>query len=129
MPFPQLNDELGECQKPFLIFIQIPIVPTDRVVLAIGVVVALLGTADFIATGNHRRAPRNQKRPQQISFLLLAMRIQARIARRTLHSVITTVVVIVAVSIIFAVGFVVFMLVRDQVFQREPVMAGDVIDG
>ena len=56
MPFSQVNDELGEFQKTFLIFIEILVVPTERVVLAIAVVVALLGAVGFIAPGNHRRA-------------------------------------------------------------------------
>jgi len=79
MSFSQLDNEPGELDKNFLIFIKIPIVPTDRVVLAIGVIIALLGAADFISSGNHRRACRQQKSRQQVPFLLLAERIQSRI--------------------------------------------------
>ena len=109
-------------------FVQVPIVPVDRVVLTVSVVIALLGTADFISSGNHRRACGKQKRCQQIPFLSLAVCIQFRIVRRTLHSVIATVVAVVAVMVVLSVCFIVLVLVGDQILKCEPVVTGDVVD-
>src|SRR5207248_4834733 len=63
MLVPELNqppDKLGECLLLLVSFL--PIKPADLVVLAIGVVVAVLGPAEFVATEQHRHALRNKKR-------------------------------------------------------------------
>ena len=49
---------------------QVPIEPGDFVVLAIGVVVALLGVADFVAGHEHRHPLREEQRGQEVSLLL-----------------------------------------------------------
>src|ERR1700753_2252841 len=54
----QLDERLGKGQKLVRLVIEIPGEPGDIVILAIGVVVALLGPAQFVAAEQHRRALR-----------------------------------------------------------------------
>ena len=58
-----------ERQHLLAFVIQMPIDPAQLVVLAIGVVVAVLRAPHFIAGREHRHALRKQERRQQIAFL------------------------------------------------------------
>ena len=51
-----------------------PVDPADLVVLAIGVVVAVLRAAELVAGKQHRRALRQQQRREEIALLALAQR-------------------------------------------------------
>ena len=68
-----------------------------------------------------------EKCRQEIALLPLAELVYSGIAGRTLDSTIPAHIVVVAVSVFFAIRFVVFVLVADQVAKREPVMTSDEI--
>jgi hypothetical protein len=57
---------LGELEQIGLRRIEVPIQPAQLVVLAVGVVVALLGARYFVAVGNHRHALREGQRGQHV---------------------------------------------------------------
>ena len=46
----------------------------------------------------------------------------------TFRTIVVADVVVVAITIVFAIGFVVLILVRHQVVHREAIMAGDEVD-
>ncbi len=106
----------------------VPIQPGDFIVLAIGVVVAPLRSPDLIPARQHRDAPGQEQRGQQISFLLLAAVVDLRIVGWAFDAVVVAVIVVGAVAIVFHVGLVVFVIVADQILQSKSVVAGDVID-
>src|SRR6202022_1154027 len=97
-------------QRPAL-FLYVPIGPADRVVLAIGVVVALLGAGEFVAGEHHRRALRQQQRREEIAPLAVAQSADLFVVGRTLGAAIPRTVVGMAVLVVFAVRFVVLVVV------------------
>ena len=52
----------------------LPVVPGDLVVLAVGVVVAVLGAADLVAAEEHGHALRQEQRGQEVALLAAAQR-------------------------------------------------------
>ena len=85
-----------------------PINPTGFIVLAIGVVVAALGAAEFISAQQHWHAARNQQGQQKVLDLALAHKLDAVILRRSLHSIIAAEIFVCSVVVVFRVGFIVF---------------------
>ena len=117
-----------ELQEVGLRLVQVPVEPGQFVVLAIGVVVALLGAADFVAGQDHRHALGKQQRGQEVPHLLAP---QARIAGSSVGPStpqFQLVLLFVAVAVVFAVGLVVLVVVGNQVVEREAVVAGDEVD-
>src|SRR3982074_1510328 len=105
-----------------------PVDPAGLVVLAIGIVVAVLTVAYLIAGQNQRQALRQQQAGQLIFPELTAKRCDRRIVGRAFMAAIGAVIFAGTVAIVFAVGQVVFLVVAEQVSQREAVMHGDMID-
>ena len=105
-----------------------PVDPADLVVLAISVVVAALAVADLVAGKKNRNALREQQARELIRAKLPAERQDFRIVSRPFVSAIVAEIVVGAVAVVLAVGFVVLLVVDDEIRQREAVMDGDVID-
>ena len=98
------------------------------VVLAVGVVVAALAVAEFVAGGQHRRALRQQQCGQQGALQARAQRLHLGVVGRAFDAAVPAEVVAVAVAVVLAVGLVVALVVADQVAQREAVVRDDVVD-
>ena len=105
-----------------------PVEPRDRVVVAVRVVVAALGAPDLVAHEQHRRARGEQREHEQVLDLARAERLDRGIVRRTLDAAVPAQVLVVAVAAVLAVRLVVLRVVRDEVLEREPVVAGDEVD-
>src|SRR6201999_1494483 len=103
-------------------------VPAGLVVLAIGIVVAGLRVGDLIAGENQRQALRQQQRGERVLAQLPAQRDDLGIVGRSLMTAIVAVIVVGAVAIGLAVGFVVLLVVAEEIGQRKTVMYGDVVD-
>ncbi len=101
-----------------------PAHPGDRVVLAVGVVVAALRTAEFVAGEQHGHARRQQQRREQRAAGAAPVGQHVRTVGRALHTAVRRVVVSVAVVVPLAVGLVVFVGVGDEVGEGEAVMRG-----
>src|ERR1700724_2178521 len=121
-----VTDEFGEVVA-FAIK-AIPVDPADLVVLAVGVVVAGLRVADFVAGQKQRQALRQQQTGKLVLPKLTARRCYRRVVGRAFMAAIGAVVLVRAVAIAFAIGLVVFFIVAEQILEREAVMHGDVID-
>src|SRR5436190_3058616 len=106
----------------------LPVVPGELVVLAVRIVVAALRAADLVAAQQHRHALREKERRQEITLLPSADRDDLRIGRRTFGAGIPGAVVVRAVVVVLAVGFVVFLVVRHEIAQREAVVRRDEVD-
>ncbi|OIQ65544.1 hypothetical protein GALL_528960 [mine drainage metagenome] len=106
----------------------LPADPASFVILAIDVVVAVLGVADFIAGQNERHSLRKQQAGELVFPQLTTKRRDRRVIGRTFMSAIVAVVVVGAVAVVLAIGLVVFCVVAEQIGKREAIMDGDVID-
>ena len=105
-----------------------PIHPANLVILAIGVVVAVLAVADLVARQQQRYALREEQACELITLSPPAHRENRRIVGYTFHAAIGAQIIVRSIAIVFAVGQIVLVLVADQVFEREAVVHGDVID-
>ena len=107
---------------------QPPIEPVRLAIQAIGVVVATLAAADLVTHEQHRRADRHHQHRQEVLDLPAAQRLHVRRVGRPLRAAVPAQVVVRAVAVAFAVRLVVFVVVRDQIVERESVVAGDEVD-
>src|ERR1700722_9583117 len=105
-----------------------PVVPARCVILTIGVVVTTLRAAELVAALQHRHAPGNEERQQEVADLALTQRLDIRIPGRTLDTVVRTEIVVRAIPVLLAVGEVVFVGEAHEVVQREAVVTGDEVD-
>ena len=106
-----------------------PVEPRGRVVLAVGVVVAALGTPALVAGHQHRRAGRQQQRRRAGCAPAAAAASSTSGGRRVaLDPAVVRAVVVGAVAVVLAVGLVVLVLVGDQVAHGEAVVRGDEVD-
>ena len=106
----------------------VPVQPGDVVVLRIGVVVAALRVAEFVARQHHRCAQRQHQRAEHVHGGLLAFADDRRVVGRPLDTEVRGVVHVRSVDIVLAVGLVVLDRVSGQVGERESVVARDVVD-
>ena len=123
---PKLDRSTHESLKCFLVGLQVPINPTDFIVLTVGVVVAALGSAELIARQQHRDSLREEQRHQEIAPLSFTKLIDPFIRSVALETAIPTAVVVVAA--VFKIRLIVFLVVADQVFQCEPVVRRDKVN-
>src|ERR1700676_5598054 len=96
-----------------------PVDPAYFVVLTIGIVVAVLRVADFVAGQNQRQALPQQYARQPVLSKLEAQRVYRRVVDRAFMAAIVAVILARAVAIILAVGLVVLFVVAEQIRQRE----------
>src|SRR3546814_4806413 len=95
------------------------------VVLAVGVAVAALGAAGFVAHDDHRRALRQQQGGHDSASQPVAQVEDLRVFGRAFLAAIPGTVFVVAVLVVLAVGLVVLLVVGIEVCESEPVMCGD----
>src|SRR5690606_9475759 len=119
----------GKREHGAAIVVQIPVDPVEFVVLAIGIVIAFLGAAELVAGDNHRRALGEQQGGHHVAHLSLAHFDDVFVVRGTFPAVVVREVVVGTVAVVFAVGFVVFVVVRHQIVQGKTVVGGDEVDG
>ena len=86
---------------------QRPVDPAQLVVLAVGIVVAALGAAEFVAGEQHRHALRQEHRSEQVARLARAQRQHGRVVGRPFDAVVRAQVVRVAVAVVLEVRLVV----------------------
>ena len=107
---------------------EFPIKPRQFVVLTIGIVVPPLAAADLVSAAEHRDTLGQERGHQHIAFLSLTQLVDGRIVRWSFRAAIPTEIVVGAVAVLLAVRLVVFVVIGDQVVERQAVMRGDKID-
>ena len=107
----------------------IPIQPCGLIVLRVGVVVAVLRVAEFVAGKQHRRAQGEQQRAQHVHDGPFSLLCDDRITERAFMSEIDGMVVVAAVPVVLSVGFVVLMPILGQIGGGEAVVACHVVHG
>ena len=106
----------------------VPVDPADVAVLAVGVVVAALGAAAFVTSGNKRDTQGTHHGGDQAAAEPCACLQYCRVGGGAFHAAVGAVVVAVAVAIVLVVGFIVLVRVADEVQQREAIVRGEEID-
>ena len=125
-----LAAQVGDLPAPRLELLVdvLPVEPRDLVVLAVGVVVALLGAAELVAAEQHRHALRQQQRGDEVAPLPGPQGEDLLVVRLALDAAVPRAVVRLAVVVVLAVGLVVLLVVGHEVAQREAVVGGDEVD-
>ncbi|GAA1243966.1 hypothetical protein GCM10009646_34600 [Streptomyces aureus] len=118
----------GELHQLALVLVHAPVGPGDLVVLAVGVVVPLLGAAQFVAVGEHGDALGEQQRGEEVALLPAAQFEHAFVVGGAFGAAVPGPVGALAVPVVLAVGLVALVVVRDQVAQGESVVGGDEVD-
>src|SRR5215468_2216938 len=93
----------GELKKLILLVVTLPIEPTDLVVLAVSVVVAVLSPAPLVSAAQHRHALGKKQSGKKIPALPVAQRVDLRIVGGSFHAAVPRLIVVVAVAVIVAV--------------------------
>ena len=106
----------------------VPVKPGNFAVLAIGIVVAALASAAFVAAQEHGHPLGKKQGDQKVSFLPGAQAHHSRIAGRPFRTAVPRTVVTFAVAVFLAVGLVVLFIVGNQIVQSKTVMGGDEVD-
>lgn len=105
-----------------------PIEPTCWVILTPGIVVTLLSPEKFIASHQHGHALAHHQGGQKIPDLPKPQGLDRRVCGRPFHATIPGMVGIVSVSILLTVGFVVFLVVADEVCERKTIVTRDKVE-
>src|SRR5258708_16954914 len=96
-----------------------PVEPGYLVVLAVGVVAAALRAREFVAGLQHGYTLRKEQRRQYIAHLPLAQLDYGGIVGKPLGSAIPAQIVVVTGGVGVEIGFVVPLIVGNQIAQRE----------
>ena len=106
----------------------VPVEPCYLVVLAVGVVVALLRVPHLVAREHHRYSLAHHEHGDGVLHLPVSQLVDVRVVGRALAAAVPAVVVVLAVAVVLAVGFVVLAVVRHEVHHGESVVRGDEVD-
>ena len=128
MAFAEVDHQFPEAEQLAVFFQQWPVEPTDFVVLAIGVVVALLGAPDFVARETMGMPWASSRMAAKLRICRLAKGLDGRVVGVAFDAAIPAEIVVDAVAVLLAVGLIVFCVVGDQIVEREAVVAGDEVD-
>src|SRR6266496_2735716 len=128
MTLTERDHQFEEPEQTGVLLYQLPIEPTDLVILAVGIVIALLRSSNFITGKDHRNALRKHKYGHTILDLTLAQGPNCCIIRLPFHATIPTHIIIAAIPVVFTVGLIVLVVIGHQIIQGEAIMTGDEID-
>src|SRR5690606_16775891 len=128
LAIPDMHAAAHELEERLLALIQVPVEPCQLVVLAVGIVVAMLGVRQLIAAEEHGHALAEQEGGDEVALLSLAHGDDAGIVGGAFSAAVPALVVVGAVLVVLAVGLVVLLVVADQVLEAETIVGGDEVD-
>ena len=105
-----------------------PIEPADLVVLAIGIAVTPLGAAHLIAHLEHRCTDRDEQNDKKVLDLTSAQLLDGSIVGSSFGPAVPGQILVEPVAVAFVIRLIVLTVVRDQIAQREAVVAGNKIN-
>ena len=117
-----------ELQHVPLCLNQAPIEPGELVVLTPCVVIAALGPPDFVAGQQHWDASTDHQDHNEVLCLTATEGDHGGILRLAFNPAVPAQVVVGAVTVAFAIGLVVLMIVTNKVTKSETVVASDEIN-
>src|SRR4051812_28405640 len=120
---PQGDQLANEAQELRVARGQVPVDPAHLIVLTPGVVITALRPQELVTRGQHWHPLRQEQRRQQILRLPPPESQDFWVVCLPLDAAVPTVVEVRTIAIGLAVGLVVFLVVRNQVPEREAVVA------
>src|SRR6184192_1518801 len=100
MFFSKLYQFSRELKELILLFVTLPVEPTDLVILTISVVVAGLCPTPLISAAEHRHAFGKKECRKKIPALPVAQRIDLRVIGRTFDAAIPRLIIVIAVAVL-----------------------------
>ena len=128
VPFAKGNQQTGETQHIFVLVSKFPVNPANLIVLAIGIIIAFLGSVELISTQNHRHSLTQEQSCHVIFHMLKALEIDHLIVAGTFMTKIHRIIVILSVAVVLAVILIMLLIVGDQVIQGKTIMGSDKVD-
>ena len=120
------------CQSRNIVFQRniavLPIDPEIGVILRIGIVVAMLRSAKFVASGEHDGTARREQSGQKCAQVGSTARGNVGVISRSFDAIVPADVIAMPIAIVFAISMVMALFVSDEVCEREPVMGRNEID-
>ncbi len=113
------HEQLHEAMQVGVLLEQRPIGPAHLIILAVGIVVATLGAADFVAHHKHRHPQRQECDREKVLHLSIAQALDSRVVAGTFDAAVPAPAVVGAVAVLLAVGFVVFVVIGDEVVEAR----------
>src|SRR3974390_128578 len=101
---------------------QDPVEPSRLIVSTVAVVVAELGTSYFVAHHNHRDTQREHSDGHEVFYLPVSQLLYRWIVAGPFNTAVPASIVVRPVPVTFAIGLIVFLVIRDQVVESEAVM-------
>ena len=123
-----LNQQLHKAKNVGVFGQQVPVEPTRIIVLAVGVIVAMLTTPHLIAHNKHGHTSGQDDGCEKVLHLAIAEVLDCRIVRRTFHTAVPASSVVPSVAVAFAILFVVLVVIGDDVVECKTVVARHEID-
>jgi uncharacterized membrane protein len=106
----------------------VPVGPPHRIVLAIGIVVALLAIAELVAAEQHRHALAEHQRRDHVAPAAVSGGKDASVVGRAFGAHIVRMVVGMTVAVVLAIRLIVLAVIGDGIHQREAVMGTEQVD-
>src|SRR4030095_8995148 len=102
---------------------QRPIEPAGFVILAIGVVISTLCSPHFVTHEKHGHTNRKHRYSQEVFYLPVSEFFHTQIIGWPFNTAVPTSIVVRPVAVVFAICFVVLVIITDKVVEGEAVMA------
>ena len=107
----------------------VPIQPCGRIVLHVGIVIAVLRIAEFVSGEQHRRAQRQEQHAEHVRHGPFALLNDDGVVAGALITEIDRMIVVRTVAVVFAVALIMLVAVARKIGHGKTVMAGHVIHG
>jgi len=108
--------------------VEMPVEPVGFIVVAVRVVVSATSMAKLVAATNHRDALREKKRRREVFLLPFAQSLHVRIVCWPFCTAVPTPIVIATIRVVFAISFVMLVVVAHEVLKCEPIVRRDVVN-
>ena len=122
------NHKLEKFKKLTVVFKLVPVKPGDFIVLAIGIVVAVLGIGKFIPCQEHRCPPAAHQNSTGVAYHAETQFQYNGVFGIALNAAVPAPVVICTVGIVPSIILIMLFVVGIEVIESEPVMAGKKIN-
>src|SRR5574340_280882 len=128
MGLAESNHEPNKSEDVLMRLEPAPIEPRGDVILVIRIIIPALGLEKLIAGTDHRGSIREEQQAHEV-FRLALPQLQNLIRQAVIPfpAAVPTVVLGGAIFIVVSVGPIPFVIVGDEIIEREPIVTGDVI--
>ena len=124
----EANQHLPEIEYLLVLLPLAPVQPGDGIVLTIGIIIPLLGIPELISHKNQRCGLGQHQQTHGVFYLSDAKLLHSLPARPAFLPAVPAAVTVASVPVIFPIGFVMFMVIRNKVCQGKTIIIGQIMD-